>query len=351
MIDIATVRRLAIAAALSGTAHAALVAVARIEVPRTPEALPPLAARIVTPPSPPRSVAQPQQRRSASRAITHAREHLVEPAAPRLQAVESGATVIEVEAPAGGDTAEPIASSDEPVVVATAPASLPERDEPPVRRLPRTGRITYDLVYGGDRFPVGRTIQTWQTNGTRYHLASRSETTGIVDLIRSQHRTFMSRGSMTRTGLRPETFLMSRNRGRGTEEARARFDWDGSSVTLESAAASRNESLPPRTQDLLSLMYQLSLDPPAVGRFRQTVTNGSRIETYELEALPEQTIETQLGSLRTLPVKQVRTSGAESLELWLGIEYHYLPVRLRFFSREGEPQGEQIVTEIRVSEN
>ena len=46
----------------------------------------------------------------------------------------------------------------------------------------------------------------------------------------------------------------------------------------------------------------------------------------------------------------MRKPGEESLELFLAAEYRYLPVRIRFFSREGEPQGEQIVTEIRVSD-
>ena len=39
----------------------------------------------------------------------------------------------------------------------------------------------------------------------------------------------------------------------------------------------------------------------------------------------------------------------ESIELWLAAEYRWLPVRIRFFDREGEPSGEQLVSDIRVS--
>ena len=46
---------------------------------------------------------------------------------------------------------------------------------------------------------------------------------------------------------------------------------------------------------------------------------------------------------------EVRKTGRESLEL-LAIEYRYLPVRIRFSNREGEPQGEQIVTGIRLGD-
>jgi hypothetical protein len=259
--------------------------------------------------------------------------------------------------PASSDTddgADTTAAADvvdsEPAAVASssAPASEPDL---PRRSLPVRGRITYDLVYGRDHFPVGRTVQTWQTDGTRYVLASRSETTGLLDVIRSQHRTFLSRGSITSEGLRPHTFLMSRNRGRGIEEARASFDWSGASVTLQAAARERQEALPARTQDLLSFIYQLSLYPPAPGRFTQSLTNGARVETYEVEVLADEIIETPIGALRAVPVRQIRRAGAESLELWLAPEYRYMPVRIRFFNRDGEPQGEQIVTEIRLSDD
>lgn len=47
---------------------------------------------------------------------------------------------------------------------------------------------------------------------------------------------------------------------------------------------------------------------------------------------------------------KARQTGRESLELWLAIEYRYLPVRIRFCNRKGEPQGEQIVAEIRLGD-
>jgi hypothetical protein len=356
--DARTWRRLAFAAAVSGAVHAATIALGRVDLPEPAGQLPPLAVRIVSAPAaaaPQAAAPVPLQRAPAS---VRSRAPRVATIQPLLQMQASSSFTMPVEEPSEpgtlneapvGDVPAPVAST-EPVVVATAPPTTYVPEMPPLRSLPRKGRITYNLVYGRDRFPVGRTVQTWEMDSTRYRLASRSETTGIVDLFRSQHRTFMSRGSLTPRGLRPETFLMSRNRGRGPEQARAKFDWDAANIRLEGGAAPRNESLPQNTQDLLSLMYQLSLDPPAPGRFRQTVTNGARIETFDLDALPEETIQTPLGALRALPIKQVRKAGEESLELWLATEYRYLPVRIRFFDRDGEPQGEQLVTEIRLSD-
>ena len=353
MIDAKSWRRLGVAAGLSGVAHAAVVAVGRIEVPESPQDRPPLAVRVatVTPqaPAPARAaVAAPVEgpRRAGVRVATsHTLAAAALPAATApAEDVETAASDVLPVAEAGPAQPEP------PVVVATAPAST-AAPEPALRSLPRKGRITYNLVYGRDRFPVGRTVQTWEMDGGRYQLASRSETTGIVDFLRSQQRSYSSSGVLTRDGLKPEAFQMSRNRGRGAEEASARFDWGEATVTLGRTAQTRRENLPSRSQDLLSFMYQLSLDPPPPGRLRQVVTNGSRIEVYELEVLREETIDTPLGMLRALPVKQVRKANEESIELWLAVDYSYLPVRLRFFNREGELQGEQIVAEIRLSEN
>jgi hypothetical protein len=343
--------RLGMAAALSGVAHAAVVALGHIELPTVDDPLP-LAARIAIAPTsalpvarPPAAVAAPRTgvAQSGVRVATADRVTSPLPAA----ASEEIEAVAE-ETPAVEDTAA--SAPPEPVVIAKAEPTL-SPSEPPLRSLPRKGRITYNLVYGRDQFPVGRTVQTWEMGGGRYQLASRSETTGIVDMIRSQHRTYSSSGSLTREGLRPESFRSSRNRGRGSEEASAQFDWTKSTVVLGRTTQTREENLPVRSQDLLSFVYQLSLDPPAPGRLRQVVTNGSRIEVYELDVLREETIETPLGMLRALPLKQVRRANEESIELWLAVEYQYLPVKLRFLDRAGEAQGEQIVAEIRLSEN
>lgn len=339
--------RLLIAAALSCAVHAAAVALGRIDMPAPPADLPPLAVRVehIAPSVAPERT-QPARTRTAR--ATRSAPPGIPVFSPRAEA-----QVDAVEASSAESSALEVPPSDaapEPVVVATAPASTYTPAAPALPAFPRSGRITFNLVYGRDQFPVGRTVQSWKIDGTRYQLASRSETTGVVDLVRSQHRTYLSRGELTPEGLKPETFLMSRDRGRGVEEARARFDWAGSSVTLGPASAQREQALPRGSQDLVSFMYQLALDPPAPGRTRVSVTNGTRLETYVLDVLAEEKIETPLGILRVLPVRQVRGPGTEGVDLWLATEYRHLPVRIRFYGRDGEPSGEQIVTEIRLSD-
>ncbi len=98
-------------------------------------------------------------------------------------------------------------------------------------------------------------------------------------------------------------------------------------------------------------MYQLGLAPLTPGRIELPITNGWKLERYALEIGIEEMLETPFGALRAVPVKQVRSAGQETIELWLAPAYRWLPVRIRFFNREGEPSGEQLVSEIRVSED
>jgi hypothetical protein len=258
---------------------------------------------------------------------------------------------VEMAAPETPAPSAPAAENSQPTVVATAPASTFSAEAPALPAFPRSGRIAYTMLYGRDQFPVGTTVQSWKIDGTRYQFASHSETSGLADLLRSQYRNYFSRGELTPDGLRPESFLMSRDRGRGTEEARATFNWDAGTVMLGSGGNQHEEPLSRGSQDLVSFMYQLAIDPPAPGRKSVNITNGSHLDTYQIEVLPEEKIETPLGIFRALPVKQVRTPGKESMDVWLAVEYRYLPIRIRFYTRNGEAAGEQLVTEIRLSED
>jgi hypothetical protein len=320
-----------------------------LDVPPAPSDLPPLAVRLTRIHEAPTAAPVTTARGRASPRKTGGIPVRAD-SAPTAAPEEAGN--VEPSAPVETAAPEP-APSTEPVVVATA-AEAVSRFTPDTAALPafpRRGRISFSIVYGRDGFPVGRTEQTWQIDGTRYQLASRSETTGILDAVRSQHRTYSSKGELTPKGLRPDTFQMSRNRGRGAEEARAQFDWTQGVVTLGAPNAQREQPLPGGSQDLVSFMYQLALDPPRPGRTSVSVTNGSRIETYELDVRPEEKIDTPLGVMRALPIRQVRSARAESIEIWLATEMRHLPVRIRFYGRDGEPSGEQIVTEIRLTED
>lgn len=319
---------------------------------RSEPGLPPLHARLAvlpppaTAPAPPRARPTPHAKHAASPPRVIANTPTAGSAVNDLPQADD-APVADAEADA--DTA--VVESEPPTVMATAPASTLDLPDPqPLRALPRRGRISYTLYAGADRFAVGRTVHTWDMQGSEYRIGSVSETSGLAAVFRNERRTYLSEGSVTRHGLQPRAFLMSRLRRGQTEVARARFDWDAHSITWGFPEEVRSAALPAGSQDFLSLLFQLALAPPAGNRIALPITTGTKFETYELEVLPEETLDTPLGMLRAVPLRQVRKPGAETIQVWLAAEYQHLPVQLRFFGRDGKPTGEQIVNEISLSE-
>lgn len=338
--------RLLAAASLSVLVHAALMSGRWLEMPQTKQPDMPLQVGLVRaePKPPPLAEAGPAPRARPARARTRT-------VAPAMPPVAAAAPLV-LPDPEPAEMAEEPAQTPatEPPSPPVAEASPAPQEHTPVKTLPRKGRIAYTMYYGDDGFTVGKTVQSWEVNTGGYKLGSVSETTGIVELFRAQRHIYLSEGRFTPDGLQPEKFFMSRTRRGRTEAAQALFDWAGGVITLGRVPHQRGATLVPESQDIVSFMYQLALSPPAPGRIRLPVTNGSRFETYELDVLDEEDIETPLGMLRALPVRQVPRPGAESIAIWLAVDYRHLPVRIRFFDREGKPMGEQVVNDIQISD-
>ena len=84
------------------------------------------------------------------------------------------------------------------------------------------------------------------------------------------------------------------------------------------------------------------------GPMQLNLTNGRKLDTYEVEVGAQEVVETPMGDLRTLYVKQLRKPGDEGIEVWLAVDFAYLPVRLRFTDRAGSIAAEQIVSAIQL---
>ncbi len=338
-------QRLLAAATLSLAAHAALLGGLHIPAREPAADLQPLSARLEPLPPPPPQV-KPAPRSTAARKPQPPR-HLA--ALPRVSPTEP---VISI--PAAEPTAEPAPEAEtaapaEPVVVASAaPTLFREPEAPPLPGFPRKGRITYLLTMGADQTPVGRTVQNWEFEGNRYTAGNLSESTGLIELFRPHRYHYLSQGSIVADRLRPERFLASVKRGSRSEEAQAVFHWDENLLRLGRLPQQATVALPAGSQDWISFMYNLALAPPAPGRITVPFTRGSRLDTVSFDVLPAESIDTPLGRLLAVPVVQVRAAGQESLAVWLASEYRNLPVRIRFFNREGELSGEQMVSEIQV---
>jgi len=335
--------RLAIAALLSAAFHAGVISGEWLPMPQAPGTSRLLEARLA--PLPELKAAAPKPRTRAPRRIAPV-------PAPEVAAIAAPSPFVLPDALDDEDMAE--APSEEPAapeppqrLALAAPTSV---DAATTHGLPRRGQISYTLFYGEERQTIGRVVQSWEAGADSYLLASAAETAGLVELLWPQRLRYVSRGKITRHGMQPESFQASRTRRGRNEVAEAHFDWAAGSLSYGHTQHQRSAPLPAGAQDVVSFIFQFVLAPPAPGRYRVPITTGSRFDVHEIEVSPEERIETPLGMLRALPIRQLPRPGEASIEIWLAADYRYLPVRIRHFDRGGNYTGEQMVNEIRVSD-
>jgi hypothetical protein len=180
------------------------------------------------------------------------------------------------------------------------------------------------------------------TNG-RYSIKSVARAKGFASLFVSGQLRQESEGRVTDKGLQPERFLYQY----GDDEAkaqRAKFDWAGGELYMESAKGKTSARLVPGTQDMLSFMYQFMFTPP-LEEMSLSVTNGKRLRTYDYSFEGEEQLSTKMGNFRTIHIAKSSADGKDKTEVWLAMDYQYIPVKIRKTEDSGNVI-EQIVTRL-----
>jgi len=254
---------------------------------------------------------------------------------------DSAATTPGADAPSGTDLPAPI---EEPVAASDFQAT-PLRV---ARPMPSQGMIRYHLFYGANRFMVGRSELAWDIEDGRYRLSTKGETVGLAALFYPFGMSSESAGRISATGFEPDFFRIDRTSRRGEKQLRVTFDRPAGVLRLSGPEGASEVPLRPSSLDLLSLICQLSVIRLEPGPMQFNLTNGRKLDTYAVEVGAHEVVDTPMGDLRTLYVKQVRKPGDEGIEVWLAVDFGYLPVRLRFTDRKGSIAGEQLVTAIQL---
>lgn len=283
---------------------------------------------------PPRTRAEAPQKRP--RAKHPAKPH-PQPAAPIASPPPAAETV-----PDASSSPAPV----EPHTGAIAPAE-PETASPKAEGLlPEAAQIRYTLYKGSNGLAVGQATQTWKSADNRYTLTNVMEATGLFSLFVSGRHVQISQGEITASGLRPASYWVQRGQAAERTDT-AQFDWNDMTLALGTGGNIRTVKLPDNAQDLMSFLYQLAFAPPQDGGTALFITNGRKLDRYAYQPLGEETLETPMGSLKTLHISKLHSPGEEGTEIWLATEYHYLPVRIRHIDKNGD-SAEQVATEIQL---
>jgi len=237
--------------------------------------------------------------------------------------------------PAPPEQNSEIEQKNEPTV-ASQPSAPPEPAKP---LLPASGTIRYAIFMGTRGFQIGRAEHTWEfTEDGRYRLTGMTETVGLAALLKTIRFENESSGRLVAGGLQPELYRTRKNGEDANENAD--FDWTAAAVHL--SRGDKTLAIVPGTQDILSLNYQLAYLPRPDAGASVGVVTGKKYGRYALDSLGEETLELKAGRFRTL---HLRAMGNDVTEIWIALDHHRLPVKIRFTDKKGDVY-EQVATEI-----
>ncbi len=183
--------------------------------------------------------------------------------------------------------------------------------------------------------------------GDRYNLQSIGETTGVVALFKGERLLQTSLGVITKDGLQPESFVIQRGNRRGNN---AIFDWLEKSLKLVENEKIQTVPLPDGTQDMISFLFQFAFTPPQGEYLLLALTDGRKLERYRISVLGEETLQLAMGEVRTLHIKKPKTESDDGMSIWLAIDHHFLPVKVRNEPRKDERPIEFVAAQILVNE-
>jgi hypothetical protein len=242
-------------------------------------------------------------------------------------------------------------ASANPAPVEAVPAQ-PSADIPALQPAPQTDDqqqitadepVTQDEAVTVAKSPVsvetdfdGEYIEThisyqFKSDGS-YLLKSVAEAKGLAAFALGK-LTQVSEGVVTERGLKPSSFLYQYGNNKD-KSRRATFDWTAGTLTMEAGKKIHAEDIAEGTQDFLSFMYQFMFVPP-LEQMQLAVTDGKKLGHHVYSFEGEETLKTRMGMLRTIHIAKTNADNDRKVDLWLAMDYRYIPVKIRFTEKDG----------------
>ena len=233
-----------------------------------------------------------------------------------------------------------------PEVVAMAQPAVPVKalEAPRFKSdaLPNELSITYQLT---SAMADGRAVYNWSRDGDEYRITGEAEAVGFFTLFLEGRVLQETRGKITPQGLRPERFT-ERKPSMATEGLE--FDWDGGKVTFDRNNEKKTDALGGNIVDWLSMLFQTAANPPpSSGEYSLDVLTQRKLYRFKLKVLGEEEIDIPLGKVRTLHLRHIDAKDeTEVVDVWLGLEQSYLPVKLRYPVAKNRLMVDQVATRV-----
>jgi hypothetical protein len=211
--------------------------------------------------------------------------------------------------------------------LATAWPAPPERVE-----------LTYEIARNGTT--IAEAFYVLEHDQRTYQIVETSKGRGILALRGTTRRT--SRGLVSTDGLKPLEFVDERT-GRST--ARALFDWQLKTITMQYKGESRTEPLPQQAHDRLAFVFDFAFASPRRREVAFDLLDGRGLSRHVYTLGGREVIKTPIGDFDAL--KFTRGDAEERTEMWFASELGYLPLRILVSEKNGT-QYDQVTTNIRT---
>lgn len=166
-----------------------------------------------------------------------------------------------------------------------------------------------------------------------YRYESRSWPTRWVAWLLKDRLHESSRGNITATGLRPDTYHYLRSGGSREREADLSFDWEQNLVSNLVEGSRWEMEVPTGTIDKLASQLGMML---ALQQDKEDVTfmvaDGGHLKEYRFKVIGHETVEVPAGTFETVKITKLRDNKDRVTYVWCAPALNYLPVRI--FQRE-----------------
>jgi hypothetical protein len=212
-----------------------------------------------------------------------------------------------------------------------------------VEALPPRITIDYQL---SSAFADGHATYRWSRDGDSYQVEAEAQAEGFFALFLEGRIIQESRGTLTSAGLRPERF--SERKPGGPPEG-LEFDWVGRQVTFDRNGEKKTSTLADNTVDWLSMIFQLAHRPPQGEATEMRVFTQRKMYAFKLQVLGTETIDIPMGRVRALHLRHIDPDDASQVDVWLGVDQYYVPVKMRYPVAKNRLTVEQVATRITSS--
>jgi hypothetical protein len=340
--------RFLIAALIASMAvhFAALFGVPQLEIGPSssdPVALPPIDARIASPPPAQMPAVVPPSRpavpgRTAKPRPTRAPLPIAQDAVvPQYDYPEGPFETV-----AAGASESPLESAD---AAPDASAAQVDTEAVPLEYPLRHATLVFDLYYGIQPSKVGQVTHTWTRDGDDYRVETVAEAVGFVSWFLGGRLVQRASGVVAAGGLVPTAYQAELGTRERTETAH--FDWTAHKLALTSRGERRTVDLPAGAQDPLSMLHQLYFMTPLPEAKQLEIVTGRKLYRYVYRTMGEAQFETPIGIVRALHLRREDPDGSK-MDVWLDLDRELIPARILAVDRKGRVL-EQVIREARLA--